>query len=80
MFRRNYLYVGKPFDFKEFSAGKKVDATLIEETNVIMRDKMIEAQAFMNEYMANDGAKKIKKLYKEQRKLHKKKKFVVKID
>jgi 1-acyl-sn-glycerol-3-phosphate acyltransferase len=80
LFRRNYLYVGKPFDFKEMSAGKKIDANLIEEANAILYEKMVEAKAFMDEYMANDGAKKIKKLYKEQRKINKKKKFVVKID
>ncbi len=79
VFRRNYLYVAKPFDFKEFQ-GRKVDSALLEEANTILYNKMLEAKAFMDEYMANDGAKKLKKLYKEQKKIHKKKDFVIKID
>lgn len=78
-FFRNYLYVGKPFDFKEF-AGQKVDAELIEKANEILYTKMVEAKKFMDDYMADGGEKKIKKLYKEQRKINKKKRFVVKID
>ncbi len=79
VFCRNYLYVGKPFDFKEYQ-GKKIDNETIEEANNILFNKMLEAKAFMDAYMADNGAKKLKKLYKEQKKIHKKKKFVIKID
>lgn len=79
IFSRNYLYVGKPFDFKEFQ-GKKIDGDVVEEANKILSDKMLEAKKFMDDYMAAGGAKKLKKLYKEQKKLHDKKNFVIKID
>lgn len=79
LFRRNYLYVGKPFDFKQY-AGQKADASLLNEATNILYNKMLQAKTFMDEYMANDGAKKLKKLYKEQRKEKKTKNFVIKID
>jgi 1-acyl-sn-glycerol-3-phosphate acyltransferase len=78
-FHRNYLYVSKPFDFKEFQ-GRKLDAETIAEANEILYNKMVEAKAFMDAYMADNGVKKLKKLYKEQKKIHKKRDFVIKID
>lgn len=79
VFCRNYLYVGKPFDFKDFQ-GRKLDAETLAEANDILFNKMVEAKAFMDAYMADGGAKKLKKLYKEQKKIHKKRDFVIKID
>ncbi|MBE5732992.1 MAG: 1-acyl-sn-glycerol-3-phosphate acyltransferase [Clostridiales bacterium] len=78
-FRRNYLYVGKPFDFADFK-GRKLDSEALAEANQILYDKMVEAKAFMDAYMADNGAKKLKKLYKQQKKIQKKKSFVIKID
>ena len=79
IFTRNYLYVGKPFDFKEFQ-GRKLDAEAIEEANTLLTEKMLEAKQFMDAYMEDGGKKKLKKLYKEQKKIHKKRDFVIKID
>ncbi len=42
-FRKNYLKIGKPFDYDEFK-GRKATAEVVEETEKIMKEKMISCR------------------------------------
>jgi len=57
MFRKNYLYVGEPFDMSEFY-GKKLTEELTEEANQKMRAHMLKAQEDLRDYVENKRWKK----------------------
>ena len=58
--RRNYMIIGKPFELDEFY-GKKLTDEDVKRTNEILREKMEEQQALLEEYLQNKKQKKAKK-------------------
>lgn len=57
IFRKNDVYVGKPFDFKEFE-GERLDSELNEKLTAVMYEKLCAARNEMNEIVAAREAKK----------------------
>lgn len=58
--RKNYMIIGKPFELDEFY-GKKLTDEDVKRTNDILREKLEEQQALLEEYIQNKKHKKAKK-------------------
>lgn len=58
--RKNYMIIGKPFELEEFY-GKKLTSEDVEKTNQILRTKMEEQYALLEEYLSLKKRKKAKK-------------------
>jgi len=56
-FRRNYLYVGEPFELSEFY-GKKLTEELLNEANALVRAHMLLEMEKMDDYVMNKRWKK----------------------
>ena len=61
VFRRNYLYVGEPFDLNEF-AGKKMTHELTAEADAKVRAHMLKAMEEMDDYVLNKRWKRKNRL------------------
>ena len=79
IFKKSYIYVGKPLDLSEYK-GQKPDGELIEKVRQIIQAHMEDAKEKGEKFLANDGVKKLKKLRKEQKKLTKKKSYLIKVE
>ncbi len=58
LFKRNYLYIGKPFELDEFYGDRSHDA--MERATDIVRQKMDEVRELVNAYVAQKNQKKRK--------------------
>ena len=56
-FRRNFVRIGKQFDYEEFK-GQKATAEVVEATEKIMREKMIECREELVE-IVEKGRKRV---------------------
>ena len=82
-FRRNFVYVGKPIDFSEYKIKQGDSATIMEEVKQLIYTEMLRCKQVLDGYIQAGGAKKLKALYKKQKKENKKlgiKNFVIKVD
>lgn len=59
VFRRNYLYVGKPFSLKEFGAGR-LDSHAVECASQKIESEMKNAREYLEDYVYNHREKEIK--------------------
>lgn len=68
IFKRNYLYIGKPFDLSEFS-NKQLDSQTLENASKVVKSHMQEAKNYIDDYVQFKRWKEIrkqKKLYKKE--------------
>ena len=79
IFRKSYVYVGKPLDLSEYK-GIKPDAELIEKVRQLIQSHMEEAKKKGEKFLADNGVKKLKELRKEQKKVYKKKTYLIKVE
>ena len=57
IFHKNYAYIGKPFDFEQF-AGQKSNSELNDKMTEIIRGKLLECKAELNNLIAEDKKKR----------------------
>lgn len=57
-FRKNYIYVGKPFDLSEYY-GKRFDKQANEKTTQILSEKLFDAQKKLEEVLSEKGVSKL---------------------
>lgn len=55
-FRRNYLYIGEPFDLEEFYQVKKTEENKDDATKYVY-DKMVETRKLLDEWVENNVKK-----------------------
>ncbi len=60
-FRKNYIYVGEPFDLAEY-AGKKLSGEVLEEATEKIRRRMLAEMDNMDDYVQNKRWKKKNRL------------------
>lgn len=59
VFRRNYMYVGKPFSVETFAEGR-IDSIAVENASRKIGEEMQRAKDYLEDYVSNNRARELK--------------------